>query len=75
MVENENIKSKIDLRVIRSSYIKKRIFSFLNEKQYLKMIIYNKELQKICLIGIEDYKKKVENIKQAEKKEKGKNIS
>ena len=63
MVENEDIKSKIDLRVIKSSYIKKQIFSFLNEEQNLKMIIYNKELQKLCSIGIEDIKKKVENIK------------
>ena len=37
------------------------------------MIAYNKELQQICLIGIEDFKKKVENIKQVEKMEKGKN--
>ena len=74
MEENIDIKSKIDLRAIKSSYIKKGIFSFLNEKQILKMIIYSKELQKICLIGIEDYKKKVENIKQAEKMEKEKNI-
>ena len=74
MAENIDIKSKIDLRAIKSSYIKKGIFSFLNEKQILKMIIYSKELQKIFLIGIEDYKKKVENIKQEEKMEKGKNI-
>ena len=63
MAENIDIKSKIDLRAINSSYIKKGIFSFLNEKQILKMIIYSKELQKICLIGIGEYKKKVENIK------------
>jgi len=54
MVENEDAKYKLDLREIKSSYIKKNIFSFLNEKQNLKMIIYNKELQKICLVGIED---------------------
>ena len=74
MAENRDIKSKIDLRAIKSSYIKKGIFSFLNEKQILKMIIYSKELQKICLIDIGEYKKKAENIKQAEKMEKEKNI-
>ena len=63
MEQIEDIKSRIDLKAIKSSYIKKGIFSFLNEKQILKMIIYSKELQKICLIGIGDYKKKVENIK------------
>ena len=57
MAENEDFKSKIDLRAIKSSYIKKIIFSFLNEKQKLKMIVYSKKLQKICSIGIEDYKK------------------
>ena len=58
MAENKDFKSKIDLRVIRSSDVKKTIISFLNEKQKLEMIKYNKELQKLCLIGIEDYKNK-----------------
>ena len=49
MVENEDIKSKIDLREIKSSYIKKIIISFLNEKQKLEIIKYNKELQKISI--------------------------
>ena len=56
MNEN-NIKSKIYYRDIKSSYILKLVFSFLNEKQKLNMVIYNKELQKMCLIDIEDYKK------------------
>ena len=50
-------KSKIDLGGIKSSHIKRRIFSFLYEKQKLKMIINRKELQNICLIDIEYYKK------------------
>ena len=50
MAEFKNIKSKINLRDIKSSYIIKRIFSFLYEKQILKIIEYNKELQKMCLI-------------------------
>ena len=58
MVENEHDKYKIDLKAIKSSYIKKNIFSFLNEKQNLKIIIYNKELQKLCLVDIKDYKNK-----------------
>ena len=44
MAEYEDFNSKIDLKIIKSSYIKKRIFSFLYDKQKLKMIIYNKEL-------------------------------
>ena len=61
MAEFEVIKSKIKLRDIKSSYILKIIFLFLNEKQKLKIIVYSKELQKMCLIGIEDYKK-IRNI-------------
>jgi hypothetical protein len=57
MSEYKDFKSKIDLRAIKSSYITKRIFSFLYEKQKMKMIRYSKELQKIFLIDIEDYKK------------------
>ena len=72
MAEKEDIKSKIDLKEIKSEYIKKRIFSFLNEKQNFKMIIYSKELQKICSIGIEDYKNKSGKYKIGEKNGKGK---
>ena len=38
-------------------YILKDIFSFLPKKQKLKIIIYNKGLQKKLDINIEDYKK------------------
>ena len=71
MAEFEDNKYKVNLKDIKSSYNIKTIFSFLYEKHKLKMIVYNKELQKIFLIGIEDYKKKVESIKQVEKMEKG----
>ena len=46
MAELSDNKYKINLRDIKSLYIIKRIFSFLNKKQKLKMIEYNKELQK-----------------------------
>ena len=42
---------------IKSSYILKEIFSFLNIEKKLNIIIYNKQLQKDCGIDIEDYKK------------------
>jgi len=61
MAELGDTKSRINLRNIKYSYITKKIFSFLNEKQLLKMIIYRKELQKMLLIDIEDYKK-ISNI-------------
>ena len=72
MVEFENIKYKINIKDIKSSYIINRLFSFLNEKQELEMIIYSKELQKICLIGIEDYKNFSRRYKIGEKNGKGK---
>ena len=49
---------------IKSYYNLMEIFSFLNTKQKLNIIIYNKQLQKKLRINIEDYKKKkMENIK------------
>jgi len=47
MDEFKDIKYKINIRDIKSSYIKKKIFSFLSEKQLLNLVKYNKELQKI----------------------------
>ena len=72
MAEFENIKSKTNLKDIKSSYIIKKIFSFLYEEQKLKMIIYNKELQKNYLIDIEDYKEISGKYKLGEKNGKGK---
>jgi len=57
MAEFEDNKSNINLKDIKSLYNIKRIFSFIYEKQKLKIILYNKEFQKICSIGIENYKK------------------
>ena len=48
---------------IKSSYVLKWVMSFLSEKQKLEMIIYNKQLQNILDVNIEEYKKKVVNIK------------
>ena len=57
MDELGKIKSIINLRDIKSSYIIQKIFNFLYEKQRLNMIIYNNKLQKILVVNIEDYKK------------------
>ena len=72
MAENENVKSKINIRNIKSSYILKTLLSFLNEKQKLNMIVYNKELQKICLVDIKDYKNVSLKYKIGERNGKGK---
>jgi len=72
MAEYKDIKSKINLREIKSSYIIKRIFLFLYENKKLKMISYNKELQKMLLIGIKDYKKISGKYRILEKNGKGK---
>ena len=42
---------------IKSSFVLKEIFSLLNTKQKLDIIIYNKQLQEKLGIDIEDYKK------------------
>jgi len=68
----KGIKSEINLREIKSSYIIQYIFSFLNENQKLIMIMHNKELQKKCSIDIEYYKKISRRQKFIEKNGKGK---
>jgi len=57
MDEFKDINKKINIRDIKSSFILKKIFSFLSQKPILNMIMYNKELQKILLVDIKDYKK------------------
>ena len=57
---------------IKSSYIMKGVFSFINEKQKLNMMTYNKKLQGIFGVEIKDYQKISQKIKIAEKNGKGK---
>ena len=56
---------------IKSLYIFKGIFLFVYEKQKLNLIIYNKKLQKLFEVDIEDYKKISGKYKIAEKNGKG----
>ena len=72
MNEYENIKSEKVIESIKSLYILKDIFSFLSEKQKLKIIIYNKDLQKKFDINIEDYKRQRGIYREGERNGKGK---
>ena len=72
MAKFENKNAKINLRDIKSSYNIKRIFLFFYEKYKLKMIVYNKELQKMWSLGIENYKEKSGKYKKDGKNGKGK---
>ena len=56
MSQLEKAQSSVNFKEIKSTFIIKNIFSYLLEKQKLHLVIYNKELQKIYLIDIEDYK-------------------
>ena len=67
----ENHKYKINIKDIKSSFIIKQVFSLLNRKQILNMVMYNKELQKVLLIDIKDYKKVSGKYKIGEKNGKG----
>ena len=62
----------INIEDIKSSYIIKEIFLLLNQKQKLNMIIYNKQLQNIFEVNIEDYKKISGKYKIIEKNSQGK---
>ena len=57
MDEIGNIKNKIYIRDINYSFIIKKIFSFLSEKQLLNMKMYNKLFQNLLLVDIKDYQK------------------
>ena len=73
MSEFEKIKNMINLKKdIKNFYNIKRIFSFLDHKEKLKMIIYNKKLQKKLGVGIQDYKNISGRYKIDEKNGKGK---
>ena len=58
-LEDKEIKDDSHLNLIRkvkSKYIIENIFSFLEEKIELKMIIYNKNIQNLLGINIDNYK-------------------
>ena len=55
--KTNKIKKKSILKSINSIYNLREIFSFLNTKQKLEIIIYNLHFQNILRIYIEDYKK------------------
>jgi len=67
IISGKNIGKSID-----SLYILKYIFSFLSEAQKLKIIIYNKNLQKKLDINIENYKRIRGIYKRGERNGKGK---
>ena len=67
----EDIKYKINLKDISSSFIINKIFSFLSEKEMLNMIIYNKELKNMLFVDIKYYKKISCRYKIGEKNGKG----
>ena len=54
--KTNKIKKKSILKSINSIYNLREIFSFLNTKQKLEIIIYNLHFQNILRIYIEDYK-------------------
>ena len=57
MSKYEEIKYNINIRRdIKSSYNLERIFSFLDKRDKLNMIIYNNQLHKILGVKIQDYK-------------------
>ena len=73
MNELENIKCEKNIeKSIKSLYILKDIFSFLPEAHKLRIMIYNKNLQKRFDINIEDYKRITRKYKEGERNGKGK---
>ena len=71
-VQKECIFSNIFLLYINSQNIIKEVFSYLSEKQILKLIIYNKHLQNKLDITINDYKRISRKYKEGGRNGKGK---
>ena len=63
------------MKNINSSYVAKSIFSILNDKVQLKLILYNKQFQKNFDINITNYKIFSGKYKIIDKNEKGKEYS
>ena len=72
MTDLKEIKPNINIKNIRSPYIQKKVFSFINKNQLLNIIIYNKKLQHLLYIDIGDYKKNCVRYKIGERNGKGK---
>ena len=72
LIENDDAYNNNLQNYIKSSYIIKEIFSLISENQKLELIIYNKHLQKLFDINIEDYKKKSKKYRIIDKKGFGK---
>ena len=56
---------------IKSNFIKKKLFSLLADKPKLNIIHYNKRIQKITNIDIDDYKKYADCILSIDTKGRG----
>ena len=73
MSEFKENRSNINLTIdIKSSYNLVEIFSFLNKKKRLNVIIYNNQIQKILGVNLQNYKETSGKYKIGEKNGKGK---
>jgi len=57
---------------IKSRYILQKIFSFLDKKEKLKIVIYNKNLQNKIEVNIDNYKKASGKYRKGKRNGKGK---
>ena len=72
MSEFKNMNTSINLKDIKCSNVIKGIFSFLDEKQKLNLIVYNKKIQSMFSVEIENYKIVSGKYKDGTKNGKGK---
>ena len=71
-MEKIELKENQSIKGIKSLFFIRYLFFYLDEKQKLRMISYNKELQKISGVNIDDYKRISGKYKIGEKNGKGK---
>ena len=68
----DKFKERTSLQDIKSSYVIKDILLFLKQKEKLNLIFYNKQLQNLLRVDIQNYKKLSGKYKIVEKNGKGK---
>ena len=54
--DKKDIKSKDEIKKLKSNYILKKIFNYLQKKKSLEIFKYNKKIQKRLNININNYK-------------------
>ena len=74
-IGSENLETVKIRESMKSKYMIQKVFSYLDQKKKLKIIIYNKKCQSALEINIEDYKNQSGKFFEGDRNGKGKEYS